>query len=141
MFGWDFDSLAISIQSQLSKVMYAVAHSEGVVSLSTMAETLVEEVSTAEVTADWDPGMLRHDQPRLTCIEFLTSDLVQKCVTTFECDGDAAMRSKDHKRAIVQYSTALSLNPSNRASLLVKRSNARGMLEKWEDALKDADEV
>ena len=59
----------------------------------------------------------------------------------FERNGDAAMRSKDHKRAVVQYSTALSLNPSNRVSLLVKRSNARGMLGKWEDALKDVDEV
>lgn len=51
------------------------------------------------------------------------------------------MKSKDHNGAIVQYSTALSLNPSNPVDLLVKRSNARAMLGLWEDALKDADDV
>jgi len=50
IFGWDFDSLATTILSQLSKAMYAAAHPEGVESLPAMVET-----------ADWDPGMLRHD--------------------------------------------------------------------------------
>ena len=41
----------------------------------------------------------------------------------------------------MQYSTALSLNPTNPVGLLLKRSNARAMLGLWEDALKDADKV
>ncbi|KAI9569843.1 hypothetical protein HD554DRAFT_2327802 [Boletus coccyginus] len=123
IFGWDFDRLAIAIQLQLSKAMYAAGHSEVAESLSTMVETLGEEVLMEEMTADWDP------------------DLVQKCLTTFESNGDVAVRSEDHKRAIIQYSTALSLNPSNPVGLLVKRSNVRAMLGMWEDALKDADEA
>ena len=49
--------------------------------------------------------------------------------------------SKDFPRAVLQYSTALSLNPSNPVGLLVKRSNARIILGLWEGALKDADSV
>lgn len=51
------------------------------------------------------------------------------------------MQSKNPEVAIVQYSTALSLDPSNPAGLLVKRSKARAMLGLWEDALKDVDNV
>ncbi|KAI9569839.1 hypothetical protein HD554DRAFT_2313201 [Boletus coccyginus] len=123
LFGWDFDRLAITLQLQLSKAMYAVGHSEVAESLSTMVETLGAEVSTEEVTTDWD------------------SDLIQKCCTTLESNGDVAVRSKNLEGAIVQYSTALSLNLSNPVGLLVKRSNARAMLGMWEDALKDADEA
>ncbi|KAI9569842.1 hypothetical protein HD554DRAFT_2327801 [Boletus coccyginus] len=70
---------------QLSKAMYAAGNSEVAESLSTMVETLGEEA------------------------------LMEECLATFESNGDVAVRSKNHKRAIVQYSTALSLNPSNRA--------------------------
>ena len=129
------------IQLQLSKAMCAAGHSEGVESLSTMVETFGEEVLTEGVTADWDRGMPYHDPSGLTYIEVLTPDLIQKCLATFESNGDVAMRSKNHKRAIVQYSTALSLNPSNPVGLLVKRSNSRAVLGMWEDALKDADKV
>jgi len=121
--------------------MYAAGHSEVAEPLSTVVETLGEEVLTEEVTTGWDPGMPSYDQSGLSCIEVLTSDLVHKCLTTLESVGDVAVRSKNHKRAIVQYSTALSLNPSNPMGLLVKRSNARATLGMWEDALKDADEV
>lgn len=68
-------------------------------------------------------------------------DLVQKCLATLESNGDAAVKSGDPQGAIVQYSTALSLNPLDPARFFVKRSNARAMLGSWEDALKDADEV
>ena len=121
--------------------MYAAGHSEVTESLATMVETLGEEVLVEEMTADWDPGMPCHGPPKLTSIEIVTSGLVQKCLATFENNGDIAVRSKNHKRAIIQYSTALSLNPSNPAGLLVKRSSARTMLGMWEDALRDADEV
>ena len=119
--------------------MYAATHSEMVEPLPTMVDTLGEDALMEDVAPDWDSGMPCRDLSRLTYIEFLTSDLVQKCLTTFESNGDIAVRSKDHKRAIVQFSAALFLNPSNR--LLVKRSNARAMGGMWEGALKDADEV
>ena len=122
--------------------MDAAGHTEVAGPLSTMVETLGEAVLASEITADWDPGMLSHDQSRLMYIEqFLTSALIQRCLTTSEKNGDLAVTSKDPKAAIVQYSTALSLNPSNTVGLLLKRSKARTMLGLWEDALKDVDEV
>ena len=66
---------------------------------------------------------------------------LQECIKLFEGQGDAAAQSEDLNQAIQRYSSALSLNPRNRVGLLVKRSKAWGMLEKWEDALKDADDV
>ena len=69
------------------------------------------------------------------------SDIAQKCITAFETNGDVAATSKDPKRAVAQYTAALSLNPLKSVGLFVKRSTARGNLELWEDALKDADEV
>ena len=121
--------------------MYAAGHYEVIESLSTTVGTIDEELPTEEVIADRHPGMPCHDPPRLTYIKPLTSDLVQKRLMTFESNGDVAVRSKNHRTAITQYSTALSLNPSSRVSLLVKRSNTRAMLGMWEDALKDADEL
>lgn len=47
----------------------------------------------------------------------------------------------DADGAILQYTAALSLNPPNPGGILVKRSKALAVLGKWEDALKDADEV
>ena len=58
-----------------------------------------------------------------------------------ESHGDIAVKSGDLKQGILEYSTALSLNPPNPVGLLVKQSNARAMLGFWKDALKDADEV
>jgi cytochrome c-type biogenesis protein CcmH/NrfG len=55
--------------------------------------------------------------------------------------GDVVMRSKNAEEAISRYSAALSLNPSNPARLLVKRSTVRATMMLWENALKDADDV
>ena len=51
------------------------------------------------------------------------------------------MQVKNPKEATIQYSSALSLNPSRPAGLLVKRSEAQAMLASWGGALSDADEV
>ncbi|KAF8556856.1 hypothetical protein OG21DRAFT_1482768 [Imleria badia] len=66
---------------------------------------------------------------------------LQECIKPSEDNGDAAVQSKKPEDAIIRYSTALSLNPSNPACLLVKRSKAQVMLGLWEDALRDADEA
>jgi tetratricopeptide (TPR) repeat protein len=62
-------------------------------------------------------------------------------MTMLEDIGNVAMQSKNVEEAIASYSAALSLNPSNPARLLVKRSKARAIIMLWEDALKDADDV
>ena len=120
--------------------MYATGHSELAESLSSMAETLGEEMLTSEDTNNWNLGMFVTTN---SCRHTLssTSDFIQRCLVTFESNGDEAAVAKDFPRAVLQYSTALSLNPSNPVGLLVKRSNARVMLGFWEDALKDADSV
>ena len=130
IFGWDFDSdrLAAEIQSNLYQAMYI------------MVETLGEEALTREMSANWHPGTLDLGQLRFLYDVFF-SDIAQKCITTFETNGDVAATSKDPKRAVAQYTAALSLNPSKSIGLFVKRSTSRGNLGLWEDALKDADEV
>ena len=55
--------------------------------------------------------------------------------------GDLAMRTRQHDEAISQYSAAVSLNPVNLPSLLIKRSKARANMGLWEDALNDANQV
>ena len=62
---------------------------------------------------------------------------IQSKITAFETNGDIAVTSKDPKRAVAQYTAALSLNSSKSVGLFVKRSTARGNLGLWEDALKD----
>ena len=52
--------------------MYAEGHKEVADSLSTMTETLGEEVLTSEETADWDPGTIYCDQSRSACAEVWT---------------------------------------------------------------------
>ena len=66
---------------------------------------------------------------------------LQECIKPLEDLGDAAVQSNNPQEAVLQYSAALSLNPLRPAGLLVKRSKVQAMLELWEEALKDADEV
>ncbi|KAF8555425.1 hypothetical protein OG21DRAFT_1602885 [Imleria badia] len=66
---------------------------------------------------------------------------LQECIKPIEARGDAAVQSENLEDAILQYSTALSLNPLRPAALLVKRSKVRAMVGLWENALKDADEA
>ncbi|KAF8557900.1 hypothetical protein OG21DRAFT_1494421 [Imleria badia] len=66
---------------------------------------------------------------------------LQGCIKPFEDRGDTAVQSKDPNEAVLQYTSALSLNPSNPAALFVKRSKAQAMQRLWKAALKDADEA
>ncbi|KAF8554954.1 hypothetical protein OG21DRAFT_1439363 [Imleria badia] len=66
---------------------------------------------------------------------------LQGCIEPFEDRGDVAVQSNNPNEAVLQYSSALSLNPSNPAGLFVKRSKAQEFLGSWEEALKDADEA
>ena len=51
------------------------------------------------------------------------------------------MNAKEYDVAVLQYTTALSLNPTTLEDLLGKRSKAHAGKGEWEDALSDANEV
>ena len=51
------------------------------------------------------------------------------------------MNAKEYDVAVLQYTTALSLNPVTLEDLLGKRSKAHAGKGEWEDALSDANEV
>ena len=51
------------------------------------------------------------------------------------------MGSQNYNEATEHFSTILSLNPVDHVDALIKRSKAQVMMNSWEDALKDADEV
>ena len=51
------------------------------------------------------------------------------------------MSARQFDQAILQYSAALSLHPTDSVTLFVKRSKARANKGLWQDALDDADEV
>ena len=51
------------------------------------------------------------------------------------------MGSQNYSGAAEHFSTMLSLDTEDSVDILIKRSRARAMMESWEDALKDADEV
>ena len=55
--------------------------------------------------------------------------------------GDTAPGPGKHDEAIARYTSALSLSPSNKIDILVKRSTARASKMLWKDALTDANEV
>ena len=51
------------------------------------------------------------------------------------------MDSQNYSQAAEHFSTLLSLDTEDRVDILIKRSRAQAMMELWEDALRDADEV
>ena len=51
------------------------------------------------------------------------------------------MGSQNYNEAAEHFSTLLSLDTEVHVDILIKRSRARAMMESWEDALRDADEV
>ncbi|KAF8550383.1 hypothetical protein OG21DRAFT_1514089 [Imleria badia] len=65
----------------------------------------------------------------------------QRLIEMLETLSARAMDSKDYHKAVKLYSTILSLNPTNRNDVLLKRSKAQALMHQWEEALKDADEA
>ena len=51
------------------------------------------------------------------------------------------MCSQHYSKVAEHLSTLLLLDTEDRMDILMKRSRARAMMESWEDALRDADEV
>ena len=51
------------------------------------------------------------------------------------------MHTNNHSEAAGHFSTTLSLNPPDRVDILIKRGRARVSMERWDEALSDANEV
>ena len=73
--------------------------------------------------------------------DYPPSDFKSRCYGKLERLGDSTMNAKEYDKAILQYTTALSLNPPTPQHLLGKRSKARASNGEWNDALNDANEV
>ena len=65
----------------------------------------------------------------------------QRCKQRLEELAEAALGSQNYTKAAEHFSTLLLLDTEDRVDVLIKRSRARAMMELWEDALRDADEV
>ena len=65
----------------------------------------------------------------------------RRCYQRYEKLADDAMGSENYTEAADHLSTMLSLDTKDRVDTLIKRSRARVVMESWEDALRDADEV
>ncbi|KAG8221675.1 WD40-repeat-containing domain protein [Butyriboletus roseoflavus] len=65
----------------------------------------------------------------------------QRCAEKLACFGDAAADAQRHNDAIIQYSTALSLNPARPQDFFIKRSKEYVAKWSWEDALADTSQV
>ena len=69
------------------------------------------------------------------------SDFKSKCCGKLGDLGDHSMNAGQYDEAILEYTTALALNPTTLQDLLGKRSKAHAGGGKWEDALSDANQV
>lgn len=91
--------------------------------------------------ANWTQGKGRHEHFKGCLCDYPLSDFQSRCRRKIEDLGDIAMNAREYDRAILQYTSALSLEPATPHDLLVKRSKARVGKGLWEDALNDANEV
>ena len=102
--------------------------------------TAREDVKTDTLLMDGLSGEFRDQRSRKTGAQHST-DFQQRCTQKLEKLADVAMSSQNYNEAAERFSTILSLNPPNRVDILIKRSKAQVMMNSWEEALKDADEV
>ncbi|KAF8550012.1 TPR-like protein [Imleria badia] len=119
-FGWTFDELPITAQRRHCEALYASGRvEEAKEALLNILDSFGEEIHTK----GW------------------VMDLKGKCIDELESLGDMALSSGEDDNAITQYTSALSLDPSNPVDILLKRSKAQASKELWEEALMDANEV
>ena len=72
---------------------------------------------------------------------FSISDFTQRCTEKLTTLGDEASMAGKYDEAILQYTAALSLDPPQLISLLIKRSKARVQKKLWVDTLEDGNKV
>ena len=114
---------------------------EAVESLREMTHDLGEDVRSRKDNANWITS--EYDHPfwcRINTIQ-LNLAFTQQCLKSLESLGDSALATQNYSEAITHYSAALTMGPTAREGILVKRSNAHAAAGAWNDALNDADEV
>lgn len=104
-----------------------------------MCSELAQETDREQ--GNWARGERFCEQYGRHLIDSPPSDFKSRCCGKLEGFGDSAMNARRYDKAILQYTTALSLNPATLPDLLGKRSKAHAGKGEWEDALNDANEV
>lgn len=107
------------------EILYVQGH------VNDTAESLIEMRNTARESArshklidDWYPGTFQY-RTFHESIQFPPSEFTHRCVSTLERTGDEASKVKNHEKAIVAYSTALSLSHSTpKTNILIKWASA-----------------
>ena len=87
------------------------------------------------------PTVSDHIRSRRRLHDHLLLDFESRSRGKLEDLGDSSMNAGQYDEAILQYTTALSLNPTTLQNLLGKRSKACAGKGEWENALNDANEV
>ena len=90
---------------------------------------------------DWVLGQELRFQSRRCLFDPSLIDFQQRCSGKLVRYGDSASDAQHHVEAIIQYSTALLLDPVVPQAVLAKRSKVYATMGSWENALSDANQV
>ena len=97
-------------------------------------------VSVCNERAGWELSKWSWSGATKICLNIHTG-FQRRCYQRSEELANGAMGSENYTEAAEHFSTMLSFGTEDCADVLIKRSRARAMMESWEDALRDADEV
>ncbi|KAG9313282.1 hypothetical protein JVU11DRAFT_5586 [Chiua virens] len=124
IFGKPFDLMDIPTLRRVCETLYDAGYMKAAAEIfAKMIGKISSETRANWVTTDW------------------VMEFSKKCVALCEHFGRLAFESTQYEEAIAQYTTALSLDPSDPAPLLIKRSRVHIVVESWDDALCDADKA
>ena len=96
--------------------------------------------SVCNERARWELSEWSRNGAAKICLNIHTG-FQRRCYQKSEKLDDGAMCSENYTEAAEYFSTMLLLDTGHCVDILIKRSRARAMMESWEDALRDADEV
>ena len=114
---------------------------EAIACFRRMQDALAPGTGIQHDRVQWELGeWWQHDTVEV-CLSIHTQDFKQRCRQRLERLADAAMRSQHYTEAADSFSTMILLDPEDRVDILIRRSRACAMMNTWEDALNDADEV
>ncbi|KAG9309214.1 hypothetical protein JVU11DRAFT_10928 [Chiua virens] len=123
IFGKPFDLMDIPALRRVCETLYDAGYMKAAAEIFAKMRKISSETRANWVTTDW------------------VMEFSKKCVALCEHFGRLAFESTQFEEAIAQYTTALSLDPSDPARLLIKRSRVHITVESWDDALCDADKA
>ena len=114
---------------------------EAIVCFRRMQDELAPDAGVQREHMQWELGEWWRRDTVEACLSIHTQGFKQRCRQRLERLADVAMHSQHHAEAADSFSTMILLDPEDRAEVLIRRSRARAMMNTWEDALNDADEV